>query len=123
MTKLTIQKTVVRKYNRKTGEYDRHVDLFDKYRVVDDRMSQFGWRVLTIQGPKQTFILHSTVKGLQIVSPPKHDGEDARIESLPFFYCAPFGGCGRQIQGATAFALRGDVLIPYTVSGGCARPL
>lgn len=111
---LTIKERFVHKFERKTGSFSKSVDLFAKYVIGDIKETRPGWRTIGITGPKQTFWLCECQKPLKVYKP----GQPVR--ELPLFFVNSEGGRFpkvSKIQGATHFALDGEVLIPYKSSG------
>ncbi|HMP32657.1 MAG TPA: hypothetical protein PKD85_23825, partial [Saprospiraceae bacterium] len=107
---------IYRKFNRKTKEYDRLVNVFEKYKVIKDEQTPLG-RKITIEGPKQIFKLNQQLQPLKKLFPPEREGEKATVKEYTFFYVSPLG-CGvSKIQGAIGFALIDGILVPYKFSG------
>lgn len=112
----TIREKIVRKFNRKTGQYDRVTSVFDKYKIGRVETSINGYKTIEVIGPKQIFVLCQCAKNLKIIAPPLNDGENARVKELPLFFVTTNVKC-TTIQGACHFALDGETLIPYRSSG------
>jgi hypothetical protein len=115
---LTIKEKIVRKFNRKTGEYDKVINLFSKYKVTDDEAFSVGigaktnWRNVVIQGPKEKFVLCECNNPIKIYRP------EQPVKELPLFFVSRFKQLGlTKIQGASHFVLDGETLIPYTTCG------
>jgi len=119
---MRIKETIINKYNRKTGNFDRKVNVFEKYTVGKMETSEGGWTRIEVKGPKQNFLLCSTFSPLKVCRP------GLPVKELPLFYVTSdanhFYGNPRlgfpsvaKIQGATHFALENDELIPYKSSG------
>jgi hypothetical protein len=85
------------------------------YKVGEVDTSDKGFTTIQIYGPKKTFTLCNCVKPLKKISPPLHDGENARVQEFPLFFVLN----GKAIHGAAFFALDGDTLIPYKSVGRC----
>jgi hypothetical protein len=114
---MKIKEKIVRKFNRKTGEYDKEFSVFAKYSIGRVSVSErTGWRAVEVIGPKQQFCLCECAKPLKIITPPTKDGENAGVRELPLFFVTSAVKVTK-IQGCTHFALDGEVLIPYRSSG------
>ena len=125
---MKIKQVKFRKYERKTGDYTKIVEPFSAYTITRDETSEKGFRTIEISGPKQTFTLCSTAKPLKVLFPPVNDGDSATVKELPFFFVMGKRKYNfpsvTKIQGASNFALDGDVLIPYVSSGrGLVSPM
>jgi hypothetical protein len=113
---LTIRPRIYRKFNRKTKQYDRVVNVFEKYKVTRDETSEKGYRTLEITGPKQKFYLTNTARPLKVLAPPTEEGGNATCTEYPLFFVSPMMSSGK-IQGAQYFALDGNELVAYRSTG------
>jgi hypothetical protein len=113
---LTIKERFVHKFERKTGQFTKSVNLFAKYQVGDITQRN-SWRTIEVKGPKQNFILCECQKPLKVFK-----YETGNYE-LPLFFVMGKTNVTK-IQGANFFALDGDTLIPYRSNGyGCVEEL
>jgi len=112
---LIIKERFVHKFERKTGQFTKSVNLFAKYQVGDITQRE-SWKTIEVKGPKQTFILCECQKPLKVFKPTGN-------YQLPLFFV--MGNIKvTKIQGADFFALDGETLIPYRSNGyGCVEEL
>jgi len=109
---MKIQEVIVKKFDRKSGDYSKIVNVFEKYTVEKVEDTKIG-KAITINGPRKSFRLYQNVKGLTIVLPPKVDGESAKSIKVPLFYVSPMMNGAGSIQGCQYFALINDELVAY----------
>jgi hypothetical protein len=118
---IKIKQVIIKKYDRKTNDYSKIVNLFEKYSVLNVEDTKIG-KAINIKGPKKLFRLYENRNGLKILVPPKNEGESARAIKVPLFFVSTMGGSS-EIQGASYFALINNELVAYRGHGGSLSPM
>lgn len=105
---LKIKEVKFRKFNKKTGDYDKIVSAFDKYTVEVN--NNYERPQIVIKGSKAEFLLVENRNGLKL------NGETVRFFRIFL---------DKKIQGCVGFHLdeKNNQLVPYVAAGvwGAAR--
>lgn len=104
--KLKIKEVKFRKFNRKTGEYDKVVSVFDKYEVLVNNGYENGQ--IVIKGPKAEYLLVENRNGLKLGG--RNTGETVRFFRIFL---------DKKIQNCVGFHLdeKNNELVPYVAAG------